>query len=109
MIIQPRAGYKRHGVIGGAAGSLIATVNILMKPGLGTLSSLTWLGRGIHASVRNVLEKYKKEGRRLSPKLFDVISSLSTASNEEKQNENGREVSSTAKIAANNQQRKNIH
>jgi hypothetical protein len=101
MIRQPRAGYKRHGILGGAAGSLIATVNILIKPGLGTLSSITWLGRGIHASVRNVLEKYKKEGRRLSPKLFDVTSSLSIANNEETQNENDREVSSTAKMAAN--------
>jgi hypothetical protein len=51
--------------------------------------------------VRNVLEKYKKEGRHLSPKIFDVTLSLSITSNEETQNENHRDVSSAAKIAAN--------
>jgi len=101
IIKEPRAGYKRHGILGGAAGSLIATVNIVMKPSLSSLSSITWLGRGVDASVRNVLEKYKKEGRHLSPKIFDVTSSLSIASNEETQNDNHRDVSSPAKIAAN--------
>ncbi|CAF1422621.1 unnamed protein product [Rotaria sp. Silwood1] len=102
VITQPRAGYKRHGIVGGVAGSLIATVNIWMKPGLSTLSSLTWLSRGVYASVENVLENYKKEGRRISPKLFNVTSSSSSVSNEEIQNENDKEVSLIAKIAANN-------
>ncbi|CAF1210538.1 unnamed protein product [Adineta steineri] len=101
MITHPCAGYKRHGILGGAAGSVIASVNIWMKPGLSTLSSITWLSRGVYANATNVLDNYKKEGRRISPNVFNVTSSLSTANNEEIQNENDKEVSFIARTAAN--------
>jgi hypothetical protein len=101
MIQQPQTGYKRHGILGGAAGSLIASVNICMKPTVGTLASVTWLSRGTYASVRNVIENYKREGRRVSPQLFDATSSLSTTSNAETQDEDDKEISLAAKFAAN--------
>jgi hypothetical protein len=101
LIRQPHAGYKRHGILGGAAGSIIATVNICMKPTVGTLASVTWLGRGTYASVRDVVRNYKQEGRRMSPTLFDVASSLSTASNSQTQDDEDTEISSAAKTAAN--------
>ncbi|CAF4150490.1 unnamed protein product [Adineta steineri] len=101
MITQPRAGYKRHGILGGAAGSVIGAINMGIKPSSSILSSLTWLSRGIYASVRNVIETYQREGRRLPSGIFDVTSPLSTVSNEEIQNANDKEFSSTAKTAAN--------
>ncbi|CAF1234226.1 unnamed protein product [Rotaria sp. Silwood1] len=76
IVKQPRAGYERHGVLGGAAGSLIATVNIAVKPAVGTLSSITWLSRGTYASVRKAVETYRNEGRRISSKLFDPTSPI---------------------------------
>lgn len=74
IVKQPRIGYQRHGVLGGAAGSLIATVNIAVKPAVATLSSITWLSRGTYASVKKAVETYKNEGRRISTKLFDTAS-----------------------------------
>ena len=101
MITQPRAGYKRQGIPGGAAGSLIGVVNMGIKPGFSTLSSLTWLTRGVYASIANVVDNYRKEGRRLAPELFNVTSSLSTVNNEEAKNANNKESSLAANIAAN--------
>ncbi|CAF0916207.1 unnamed protein product [Adineta ricciae] len=96
VITQPRAGYKRHGVPGAAAGSLIAVVNMGMKPSISTVSSLTWLSRGVYASVQNVVEKYRKEGRRISSKLFD-----GTSLSRDIQNDGDQEVSPVARVAAN--------
>ncbi|CAF2987682.1 unnamed protein product [Rotaria sp. Silwood2] len=75
IIKQPRAGYERHGVLGGAAGSLMATVNIAMKPVASILASVTWLSRGTYAGVRNVVEAYRNEGRRISTNLVNAASS----------------------------------
>ena len=71
IVTQPRRGYEKHGALGGAAGTLIATVNMAVKPSVGTLSSITWLGRGTYASVAKAVEAYQKEGRRISTNLFD--------------------------------------
>ncbi|CAF3658202.1 unnamed protein product [Rotaria sp. Silwood1] len=98
IVRQPRAGYQRHGALGGAAGTLIATVNIGMKPAVGTMSSLTWLSRGTYASVRKAIETYRNEGRRISRKLFD--SALSTQDNEQLQVDDDEGISSAAKTAA---------
>ena len=49
----PRIAYERHGPLGGVAGTLIALANGLLKPLVGTLSSVTWLCRGLYASVNN--------------------------------------------------------
>lgn len=69
IVTQPRAGYERHGALGGAAGGLMGTVNMAVKPSVGTLSSLTWLGRGTYASVKKTVDTYRNEGRRISTKL----------------------------------------
>jgi hypothetical protein len=53
LVNKPRAGYKRHGVKGGAAGAAVAIPNIVIKPVAGTLASLTWLGRGIYAEAKH--------------------------------------------------------
>ncbi|CAF1213213.1 unnamed protein product [Rotaria sordida] len=98
IIKQPRVGYERHGVLGGAAGSLIATINMGMKPAVGTLSSLTWLSRGTYASVRKTVETYRNEGRRFSTKLFDTASSAQD--NEQLQVDDDEGISSAAKTAA---------
>jgi hypothetical protein len=98
IVTQPRAGYQRHGPLGAAAGSLIATVNIAMKPTVGTLSSVTWLGRGTYASVAKAVETYRNEGRRISTKLFDTASL--TTCNGESSVDDDEEISSATKNAA---------
>ena len=54
LVNKPRTGYERHGVLGGAAGAAIAIPNVVIKPVVGTLASLTWLGRGIYAQVKQL-------------------------------------------------------
>ncbi|CAF1105142.1 unnamed protein product [Rotaria sordida] len=98
IVKQPRAGYERHGVLGGAAGSLIATVNMAMKPTVGTLSSITWLSRGTYASVRKTVETYGNEGRRISTKLFDTTSSMTY--NGQFQEDEDEEISTAVKMAS---------
>jgi hypothetical protein len=70
-----------------------------MKPTVGTLSSLTWLSRGTYASVRKTIETYRNEGRRISPKLFDTVSSP-TYNEQLQEDDDDKEVSSAAKTAA---------
>jgi hypothetical protein len=53
LVNKPRTGYQRHGVLGGAAGAAVAIPNIVLKPVVGTLASLTWLGRGIYAEAKH--------------------------------------------------------
>jgi len=53
LVNKPRTGYQRHGVLGGAAGAAVAIPNIVIKPVVGTLASLTWLGRGIYAEAKH--------------------------------------------------------
>ena len=50
-----RIAYERHGQVGSVAGTLIAVANSLIKPLASTLASVTWLGRGIYASVNALL------------------------------------------------------
>ena len=52
LVNTPRAGYHRHGVLGGAAGAAIAIPNMVIKPVAGTLASITWLGRGLYAEAK---------------------------------------------------------
>jgi hypothetical protein len=39
--------------LGGVAGTLVGLANGILKPVVGTLSSLTWFCRGIYANVNN--------------------------------------------------------
>ncbi|CAF3102495.1 unnamed protein product, partial [Rotaria sp. Silwood2] len=54
LVTKPQTGYKRHGFLGGAAGAAAAIPNIFIKPAVGTLASLTWLGRGVYAETKNL-------------------------------------------------------
>ena len=54
LVNKPRTGYQRHGVLGGAAGAAVAIPNIVIKPVVGTLASITWLGRGAYAEARQL-------------------------------------------------------
>ncbi|CAF0766430.1 unnamed protein product [Adineta ricciae] len=54
LVNKPRTGYERHGVLGGAAGAAVAIPNVIIKPVVGTLASLTWLGRGIYAEAKHL-------------------------------------------------------
>ncbi|UJR35014.1 hypothetical protein I4U23_027790 [Adineta vaga] len=58
FIRKPRIGYRRHGILGGATGGLVATANGFVKPTVGSLASVTWLGRGMYASMK------KRKGRK---------------------------------------------
>ncbi|CAF0759870.1 unnamed protein product [Adineta ricciae] len=97
IVKQPRAGYQRHGALGTAAGSLIATVNVALKPTVGTLSSITWLSRGTYASVRKTIETYRNEGRQISSKLFDASS---TNGEQTMHDDAGASYSATVKTAS---------
>jgi hypothetical protein len=67
LVNKPRAGYQRHGVLGGAAGATVAIPNLVIKPVVGTLASLTWLGRGIYAQAKYLTQqKDSKSDKRLS-------------------------------------------
>ena len=44
-------GRQRHGQVGFVVGTLVAVVNCILKPLSGTLSSLTWLCRGICTDI----------------------------------------------------------
>jgi hypothetical protein len=57
FIKKPRIGYRRHGIIGGATGALVATANGLVKPIVGSLASVTWLSRGMYASMKKGTKK----------------------------------------------------
>jgi 23S rRNA A1618 N6-methylase RlmF len=69
-----------------------------MKPAVGTLSSFTWLTRGTYASVKKTIETYRNEGRHISTNLFDTGSS--TKSDEQLQEDDDKEISLAAKMAA---------
>jgi hypothetical protein len=99
IVTRPQTGYRRHGQLGAAAGTLIGIVNLGMKPAVGTFASLTWFSRGIYVSVRKRVQTYRNKRRRIPTKLFDTTST--TTSNGQFQNDDdNEEVSSAAKMAA---------
>jgi hypothetical protein len=53
LVNTPRLGYERHGKLGVIAGTFVGLANGILKPVVGTLSSLTWFCRGIYANVNN--------------------------------------------------------
>ena len=72
-----------------------------MKPTVGTCASVIWLTRGAYASIRTLIENYKKEGRHISSKLFDDNLSSSNETNVQTEDEDNINISSVAKHAAN--------
>lgn len=101
IVTQPRKGYAKHGKLGGAAGTLIATVNMAVKPAIGTLSSITWLSRGTYASVVKAVEAYQQEGRRISPNLFNTASNGTndTSSNPDERKDMSEAVKKAAAVS----------
>ncbi|CAF1106454.1 unnamed protein product [Adineta ricciae] len=81
LLETPRIGYGRHGPIGGAAGTLIGLVNGLLKPVVGTLSSLTWLCRGFYASFNNSLLNNKDDEADVANTIDLDLSTLNLAQN----------------------------
>lgn len=57
FITKPRAGFQRHGILGGAAGAAVAIPNSVVKPVAGTLASITWLSRGVYAEAKNLVNR----------------------------------------------------
>ncbi|CAF2686388.1 unnamed protein product [Rotaria sp. Silwood2] len=57
LVNKPRAGFQRHGILGGAAGVVVAIPNSVIKPVAGTLASITWLTRGVYAGAKNLTHK----------------------------------------------------
>jgi hypothetical protein len=82
----PRIGYERHGPLGGVFGTLITLMNGLLKPLVGTLSSVTWLCRGLYASVNNPMLDNKDEETSAANTLgLNSSSSDMTLDNEQQQ------------------------
>ena len=80
LVNTPRIGYERHGSLGGIAGTLIALTNGLLKPLVGTLSSITWLCRGLYASVNNpMLAEQEDEASAINTLGLDISSSSSSS------------------------------
>lgn len=62
---------------------------------------MTWLSRGAYASLRNIVQNYRNEGRHLSSTLIDVNATLSTENDKQTSSEQDENISSAAKRAAN--------
>ncbi|CAF1110989.1 unnamed protein product [Didymodactylos carnosus] len=58
---KPLTGAKKHGPFGFTAGVVVGLVNAGYKPAVGTLSSLTWIGRGIYMSSKEAIKGKKAE------------------------------------------------
>lgn len=99
IVTRPRTGYKRHGLLGVAAGSLIGILNLGVKPAVGTMASLTWFCRGIYINIRKKVQNYKNKKRRILRKLFDTPSTI-TSNGQLQNGDDNEEVSSAARIAA---------
>ncbi|CAF4122898.1 unnamed protein product, partial [Rotaria sordida] len=99
IVTKPRTGYERHGKLGSVAGLLIGVANGLLKPVVGTLSSLTWLCRGISANIKNqTLVGKGLEASTVNTLGLDSLSSTKTHG-EQKQHYNN-DIKQAIKIAS---------
>lgn len=87
IVKTPRIGYRRDGLLGGAAGALVATANVLVKPTVGSLASVTWLGRGMYASIHGRKRKNCKKARGIITDPDRAQSLLSTSNTNESDQE----------------------
>lgn len=88
FVRKPRVGYHRHGILGGACGALVATANGVVKPTVGSLASVTWLGRGMYASVtkkkkNNAVQKQQIINKLCVQSSFSLTSSTSNADDQD--------------------------
>ncbi|CAF4370313.1 unnamed protein product, partial [Adineta steineri] len=74
----------------GVGGVVLATVNVFVKPIAGTLSSITWLGRGTYASVKNAMTTGSAD--RISTAIktlgFEPITPIADKEEEQENNNN---------------------
>lgn len=91
LVKTPRIGYRRDGLLGGAAGALMATANALIKPAAGSLASVTWLGRGMYASIhgRNRKNNNKHERNIIDPDRAQLL--LSSSDTDEQEQQDGKD------------------
>ena len=67
LINKPRVGYERNGILGGAAGAVVAIPNMIVKPIAGTLATITWLSRGVYAEGQKLTKgRENYQDKRLS-------------------------------------------
>jgi hypothetical protein len=102
FVRKPRIGYRRYGLLGGATGALVATANGFVKPTVGSLAAVTWLGRGTYASVtkRKQKNKIKVEHILISPAQSSLSSSPDTDEQEQEDNDNDNGTPGNIKFAA---------
>ena len=77
IVRTPRIGYRRHGILGGAAGALVATANGIVKPAVGSLASVTWFSRGMYASVTKKKSKNSAKENDIAMNAISVQSPIS--------------------------------
>ncbi len=103
VVKEPYIGYQRDGLWGGVGGALLGTVNVLVKPVAGTLSSITWLGRGTYASVHKVVTNHETDGiSNLTKTLEFPLVSLTNDEKQQQENDDDddNEISHAAKMAS---------
>lgn len=100
IVRKPRAGYHRKGILGGATGALVATANGLLKPTVGSLASVTWLGRGMYASVKKKRRKKRKNGDHIINKLSVQSAISSSSDNDEHDQQDNENYPGNIKFAA---------
>ncbi|CAF1531939.1 unnamed protein product [Adineta ricciae] len=103
LVRKPRVGYRRHGILGGANGALIAAANGIVKPTVGSLASVTWLGRGMYASVKKRKRSRTVKENSLINKIsaqtaFPALSSTDDEEHEDDKDDD--EIPRTIKFAA---------
>ncbi|CAF2766344.1 unnamed protein product [Rotaria sp. Silwood2] len=100
---KPRVGYHRHGILGGETGALVATANGFVKPLVGSLTLVTWLGRGMYASMQKK-NNNKKNGANDEHIKINKLSVRSTFSSsdidQQESHDDNNEVSRIIKFAS---------
>jgi hypothetical protein len=87
--------------LGGVAGTLVALANGLLKPLVGTLSSITWLCRGLYASINNpILGDKEDEASAVNTLGLDTSSSSSDMAldNEQQDDDNISQAAAEASV-----------
>ncbi|CAF1358750.1 unnamed protein product [Rotaria sp. Silwood1] len=99
FVNTPRIAYERHGKLGSVAGILVGVANGLLKPVVGTFSSLTWFCRGIYANINN--EALLDKGHEACTiKTLGLDSLVSTMNNEESKQQYTNDTKQVIKIAS---------
>lgn len=98
LINTPRIGYERNGQIGYIVGWLLGIINLLSKPFIGSLASLTWLCRGIYADINH--ETLMDKGLEASTINTLGLDAYSNIFNEEQKQQCLKDINEAVKIAS---------